>query len=123
MSSMLPGLEEYAETPFPAEYTPNFLTPAEADEFFNFFNTWHYCDYRLPQSGLIQKRKGVAFAIDPDHTQVRGTADAMLASGGAWATQTQPVKQAAGVMYGAMPTEAADDNCNDSVLRLTRDEK
>jgi hypothetical protein len=39
MSSMLPGLEEYAETPFPAEYTPNFLTPAEADEFFNFFNT------------------------------------------------------------------------------------
>ena len=25
-------------------------------------------------------------------------------------------------MYGAMPTEVADDNCNDSVLRLTRDE-
>src|SRR6202020_2036558 len=90
-------------SPFPAEYTPNFLTPKEANDFFSFFNDWHYCDYKIVKSGLVLKRKGVAFAADPDHTQVRAS-------------------KASGVTYGAMATESADDDCKDSVLPLTRDE-
>ena len=100
----LTGLEQYfVESPFPAEYTPNFLTPKEADDFFSFFNDWHYCDYKIVKSGLVLKRKGVAFAADPNHTQVRGS-------------------KASGVTYGAMDTENDDDDCNDGVLLLSRDE-
>jgi alkylated DNA repair dioxygenase AlkB len=100
----IPGLEQFfGESPFPPEYTPNFLTPKEADDFFAFFNDWHYCDYKIVKSGLALKRKGVAFAADPNHTQVRGT-------------------KASGVTYGAMDTENDDDDCNDSVLPLSRDE-
>jgi alkylated DNA repair dioxygenase AlkB len=101
----LVGFEQFfGGSPFPAEYTPNFLTPNEADDFYAFFNDWHYCDYKIVKSGLILKRKGVAFAADPNHTQVRGT-------------------KASGVTYGAMDTENDDDDCNDNVLPLTRDEK
>ena len=108
---LLPGLEAYADSSFPAEYTPDFLTAKEADEFYAFFNDWHYCDYLIAKSGRVQKRKGVAFAVDPNHTQVRGTADQMnLAALGT------------GVMYGNLPSEPVDEDCNDSVLPLTRDE-
>jgi 2-oxoglutarate-Fe(II)-dependent oxygenase superfamily protein/uncharacterized protein DUF4326 len=96
--SPLPGLEQYfAKSPFPAEYTPNFLTPKEADDFFSFFNDWHYCDYKIVKSGLILKRKNVAFAGDPNHTQVRGSKES-------------------GVTFGAMETESADDDCGGNVL-------
>lgn len=101
---MLPGLEQYfVESPFPAEYTPNFLTPKEADDFFSFFNDWHYCERRIIKSGMVLKRLGVAFAADPNHTQVRGSKES-------------------GITYGAMSTESVDEDCNDSVLPLTRDE-
>lgn len=50
----------------------------KADEFLAFFKDWSYCDRIIAKSGLIQKRKGLTFAYDPDHTQVRGAYDAML---------------------------------------------
>src|ERR1035437_5842849 len=67
-------------TPFPAEYLTAHeggWTTKQADEFFDYFNKWLYCDRINQKSGLLQRRKGVAFAVDPDHSQVRGTYDEM----------------------------------------------
>jgi len=50
----------------------------DAEEFLAFFKDWSYCDRIIAKSGLIQRRKGLTFAYDPEHTQVRGAYDAML---------------------------------------------
>jgi len=87
-------LEEAAEIeakkpkPFPAEYLQAHewgWSKERATEFFEFFDKWLYCDRETTYidkatgerkgTGKVLNRKGVAFAYDPDHTQVRGTAD------------------------------------------------
>jgi hypothetical protein len=50
----------------------------EADDLKERFSEWLYCDRVLQKSGIIQKRKGVNFAADPGHSQVRGTYDEQL---------------------------------------------
>lgn len=71
----LPGLEQYAEGgDFPCPYVPNFLTGAEADEFLEFFTHWEYCDMRNRQ-GAVLRRKGITFAPELNHSQVRGSFD------------------------------------------------
>jgi alkylated DNA repair dioxygenase AlkB len=74
--------------PFPAPYFQAHewgWSKAEADEFFHYFNDVQFCEreilYRdkatgsmLP-TGNVLGRKSVAYAYDPNHSQVRGTAD------------------------------------------------
>jgi hypothetical protein len=75
--STLPGLERYAlGAEFPCPYVPNFVTVDEADEFFTFFQDWHYCETQNRQ-GANLKRRGVAFVPDSClyHSQVRGNSD------------------------------------------------
>jgi hypothetical protein len=68
----IPGLPEPV---FPCDYEPNFLNTQEADALFNRFNEWLYCGMVNSKSGLTIKRKGVSFASDINHSQVRGTYD------------------------------------------------
>jgi hypothetical protein len=76
--STLPGLETYATGgEFPLPYIPHFLTDSEANEFLEFFSHWNYCD-TANRYGAMLLRKGIAFASDPDHSQVRGTYDGTL---------------------------------------------
>jgi hypothetical protein len=82
----LPGLEAYTNAPFACPFVPNFLTKDEADEFFQFFVNWHYCDTENSY-GKVNRRKGVAFVPDAylNHSQVIGvqgtlTDGTMLAS-------------------------------------------
>lgn len=63
-------IEGLPEPEFPAEYDPNFLPTKEADEFCEYFDEWFYCDRINQKSGLIQKRKGAAFAVDPEHSLI-----------------------------------------------------
>ncbi len=66
------------QSEFPCEYVPGFLSKEEANALHARFIGWLYCDRVIQKSGLVQKRKGVVFATNPDHTQVRGTYDEML---------------------------------------------
>jgi hypothetical protein len=59
---------------FPCPYVPNFLSSQEADDLFDFLMGWNYCEMNN-RHGLPLRRKGVAWAYDPDHSQVRGTSD------------------------------------------------
>ncbi len=66
---------------FPCAYHPPGTwgwSGEDADEFLALFEDWSYCDRIIAKSGLIQRRKGLTFAYDPEHTQVRGAYDAML---------------------------------------------
>lgn len=73
----LPGLEQYAEGgDFPCDYVPSFLTKDEADEFYQFFVNWHYCQTQNRQGARL-RRRGVAFVPDAYlyNSQVRGYSD------------------------------------------------
>jgi hypothetical protein len=74
----LPGLEQYAEGgDFPCPYVPHFLTAAQADEFFEFFSKWDYCQ-ATNEYGVTLRRKGAAF-VPSDylrHSQVMGVNNA-----------------------------------------------
>ncbi len=76
---------------FPAPYLQPHewgWSKTEADEFFTYFNEYLYCDreilYKDKNTGLmlptgnILNRKSVAYAVDPNHSQVRGTADSQF---------------------------------------------
>src|SRR6266702_5013458 len=86
----LPIGAQKPEAPFPAEYLQAHewgWSKKQADEFFEYFDKWLYCDRETTYldkatglrlgTGKIQKRKGVAFAVETEHSQVRGTADEM----------------------------------------------
>jgi hypothetical protein len=66
------------ESEFPCEYVPDFLPKEEERALHARFIDWLYCDRIIQKSGRVQRRKGVVFASNPDHTQVRGTYDEML---------------------------------------------
>jgi hypothetical protein len=78
----IPGLDqELPPSEFPAKYLQAHewgFSVEQATELFNRFGQWLYCDRIIQKSGLIQKRKGVNFAADPGHSQVRGTYDEQL---------------------------------------------
>lgn len=97
----LPGLEQYAiGAEFPLPYVPNFETAAEADEFYEFFSKWDYCQAKNAY-GLTLRRKGAAF-VPAEYLQHSQVISAVSPTGKAILPDSSTVEE--------------DDHCHGPVL-------
>lgn len=63
---------EPIETPFPAEYIPNFLTKDEADELCNHFVNFDARHLPNPYNDTLLNTRSLSYAANPTHSQCYG---------------------------------------------------